>query len=250
MTGRNSQARAGEGRRRAAPCQIGEHLFSSRKDALEHFRALFLRYVPGEVVTGPDHEDLLALTERHPDATYMIGPGVDHFRIKLDNFKEGRTYTIHWVDGGSTVISYRKCINGQTPHRTQVRNALRPVIAPDIVRWRRDLFRDRADEAGRVHCAISGAPLLPHEGEVDHAHPDTFVSLVDRFLDLNGVTPERVRLRENWDGHVHRPLEDDRLAEAFRAWHEGAARLRFIRKDLNRAIGARAPKLIPAGASG
>ena len=227
------------GKRPRKSYAIGAHVFATKRAFREHFQALFLRYEPGEVVTGQDHEDLLALTERHPEAEYMIGPGIDHFRIKLDDYGVGRTYTIHWVDGQSTVISYRKCIDGQTPHRTQVQNALRPVIAPGIARWRQDLFREEADGAGRVPCAVSGVPLLPREGEVDHTYPETFSSLVDRFLATRGLRYEEVRLRENWDGHVHRPLEDDRLAEAFRAWHAGAARLRFIRRDLNRSFGAR-----------
>jgi hypothetical protein len=225
-------------RNRREPTLVGNKIFASKRAAKEHFQSLFLRHEPGEVVTGQDQEDLLALTECHPEAEYMIGPGIDHFRIKLDEYGAGRTYTIHWVDGESTVISYLKCINGQTPHRTQVRNALRPVIAPDITRWRRDLFRARGEGGGRVPCAISGSPLLPHEGEVDHVHPDTFSSLVDRFFDHNELNYDQVQLRENWDGHVHRPLKDDHLAEMFRAWHAGAARLRFIRKDLNRSLGA------------
>lgn len=192
-------------------------------------------------MTGPDHEDLLALTERHPDAAYMIGPGIDHFRVKLDEYGSGRTFTIHWVDGGLTLISYRKCISGQTPHRTQVRNAFRQVIAPDIEKWRRAHFSAREDGAGRVPCAISGVPLRPAEGQVDHVYPDTFSALVDRFMDGLGLDYSDVRLRENWDGHIHRPLEDEGLGEAFRIWHGEVARLRFIRTDLNRSLGARPP---------
>lgn len=241
--------------RKRGPLLIGPRIFSTQRDATEHFQALFLRYAPGEVVTGPDHEDLLALTERHPDAAHMIGPGIDHFRVKLDEYGSGRTFTIHWVDGGSTLISYRKCIYGQTPHRTQVRNAFRPVIAPDIEKWRRAYFSLLEDGTGRVPCAISGAPLRPVDGQVDHIHPETFSALVDRFLDKLGLDCEDVRLRENWDGHIHRPLEDEGLGEAFRIWHGEVARLRFIRTDLNRSLGARpqvsgraSPPNAPAGA--
>lgn len=137
------------------------------------------------------------------------------------------------------LTSYRKCISGQTPHRTQVRNAFRPVIARDIEEWRRAYFRLLEDETGRVPCAISGVLLRPGEGQVDHIHPDTFSSLVDRFLERLGLDYDDVRLRENWDGHIHRPLEDETLGEAFRIWHGEVARLRFIRTDLNRSLGAR-----------
>lgn len=225
--------------RKRGPLLIGPRIFSTQREATEHFQALFGRYAPGEVVIGPDHDDLLALTERHPDAGYMFGPGIDHFRIKLDEYGTGRTFTIHWIDGEWTLISYRKCISGQTPHRTQVRNAFRPVIARDIEEWRRAYFRLLEDETGRVPCAISGVLLRPGEGQVDHIHPDTFSSLVDRFLERLGLDYDDVRLRENWDGHIHRPLEDETLGEAFRIWHGEVARLRFIRTDLNRSLGAR-----------
>lgn len=229
-------------RRSRASLTIGEQTFPSKKVAIEYFQELFRRYNPGDMVIGRDHDDLLALTEKHPEADYMIGPGIDHFRIKLDEYGTGRTYKIHWVDGGETLISYRKCINGQTPHRTQVFNAFRPVIAPTIEQWRCDLFKKKADQTGRVPCEISGTPLLQREGEVDHTHPHTFSALVDQFLKIKKLTYHEVRLRENWDGHVHRPVEDDQLAEDFRVWHDMVAILRFIRKDLNRSFGDRPPR--------
>jgi hypothetical protein len=219
---------------------IGRHEFRTKKALQEHFQALFLRHDPGQVITGPDHEDLLDLTAMHPEADYMIGPGIDHFRVMVDDFGIGRTFTIYWVDGRWTRISYRKCIYGQTSHATQVRGALRTVIAPDIVRWREELFATSGDGRGRVLCPLSGDWLLPHEGQMDHAHPDTFIALSARFLESRGLRYEDVRLVENWNGHVHRPIEDRALAEAFRAWHEGAAKMRFIRTDLNRSLGARA----------
>ena len=50
--------------------------FKFQKDAIEHFRNMLECYRNGQSITGDDHDMLLALLERHPEADKKIGCGI------------------------------------------------------------------------------------------------------------------------------------------------------------------------------
>lgn len=219
--------------------EIGPHQFPTQKAAKAHFRALFARYKPGDLVDGPDHEELMELTLRHPRAAEKIGAGVDRFRVVLDPRGRARAYEIIRYDGSVTDISYVKCVCGESPHRGLVLRSLRHAVEPDVSALRQRLFRDLIGPDGRLPCELTGARLLPTEGHLDHIAPHTFLRLATLFLEAHGLDIDRVPLAPPRDGEIGRRLLEPDLAERFRTFHARVARFRFIAARENLSLGGR-----------
>jgi hypothetical protein len=56
--------------------QIGELVFASKAEAIEHFRQILYKYELGDVVNKADTRELLWLLERHPTFEQKRGVGV------------------------------------------------------------------------------------------------------------------------------------------------------------------------------
>ena len=219
--------------------EIGPRQFPTQKAAKAHFRALFARYEPGDLVDGSDHEELMELTLRHPRAAEKIGVGVDRFRVILAPGGRARAYELIRRDRSTTDVSYVKCVCGEPPHRGLVLRALRQAVEPDVSALRQRLFRTLIGEDGRLPCELTGERLLPTEGHLDHIAPHTFLRLATLFLDAHGLDIDTVPLAPPRDGEIGRRLIEPDLADRFRAFHARVARFRFIAARENLSRGGR-----------
>lgn len=92
--------------------------WSSKKDALLHFKNMLARYSVGQRVSDmTDHGDLVALLEKYDKSARQgeskTGCGIDFFS-KEQNSGEGWStagFHVHRLDGSSDDFSYRDAVN-------------------------------------------------------------------------------------------------------------------------------------------
>jgi len=90
----------------------------------------------------------------------------------------------------ATDFSFGSCVNGKAPSpMTEAIAALRAEVTEDILRKKRDWFRENGDAEGKVVCAISGARISIEEAHADHAPPRPFGTLSVAFLRARGIEP-------------------------------------------------------------
>lgn len=158
---------------------------------------------------------------------------VDHFVIE-ENFGGG-FIVIAYLPGGSHVgFSYRRPIanfynfvkTGHVKTRAEkharlLRDAMRKAVEYQCLRWEMEYPKPGA---GAVR---------------DHAYPDTFSVIVDRFILEAG---EQIELRQGTrETKFVNMLADSAVLRRWREFHEKHARLRWINKGVNSAIGDRDP---------
>lgn len=178
------------------------------------------------------HEPLLAWLASWSDHIDDIAE-VEHFVIE-ENFGGG-FIVIAYLPGGSYVgFSYHRPIANfynfvKTGHvKTKeekrarlLRDAMRKAVEYQCLRW---------EEANPKPCA--GAVR-------DHAYPGTMSSLIARFLlETGGEIELRQGTRET---KFMKVLKDSAVLKRWREFHEKRARLRWIDRGVNSAIGDRNP---------
>jgi hypothetical protein len=211
---------------------IGSYEFGSQKAAGQFVSALLNRYRPGDRVGKEDSVFLLALLERHPEYRQKRGVGYDHFEVMMGEHGT-QCFRIVRLDGSGTHFSYVSCIRGKpNPKKSQVLSALRFSIRDEISSCRIRLFDKYADAAGRVPCAITGEPLLRHEGHMDHRPPLTFEVLVATFLGALGMTYDDVLLTSPSDDQRDE-CSDTEFIRRFIEYHNRTATLDFVSAKIN-----------------
>lgn len=84
--------------------------FKNQRSALEFFKAMLNRYIPGERVKHDDALHLMSLIKRHPDYKLKVGSGIDHFGVMPGDYGTQCFYIIR-TDGITEDFSYIRCIN-------------------------------------------------------------------------------------------------------------------------------------------
>jgi hypothetical protein len=131
----------------------------------------------------------------------------------------------------SQFISYILLINQpKTNLISDFAKACRNSIIKDI-RAVKQAFFDKYSDKGFVKCQETGTDSKWEELVVDHRQPNTFSVIVDRFIELNQIDLNEIEYKVNEDNHL--VLEDESLAEKFRAYHKEKANLRIVRKERN-----------------
>lgn len=168
----------------AKPVVLASRSFPTQTAALEYFKSILHTYGIGEVVSDPEHHQLLLeLLERHRDAEEKRGVGIREFfidRTEAGDFqyvsREARGIWIRRIDGTRVDWSYQTAIKQPGP-RQNLKDALR-IAAND----RRVRIRDEAFAAGPVTCGLSGA-LIPSKDMADVIYRDpTWTELVEGFV--------------------------------------------------------------------
>jgi Protein of unknown function (DUF3223) len=184
-------------------------------------------------VSEQDATDLLSLLERHPEASVKVGIGVDHFEVRVTEFKNNSFYIVR-TNGTGTDFSFRTCVKSKAPTIKQdVLGAFRAVVIQDKIIARDVFFRANKAEDGLYVCAQSGKRIRPEEGHIDHLPPMTFEVIVETFLAGRGMRYEDVLITPNADNQTSPALTDTKLTEAFRKYHGTVAKLDFVKASVN-----------------
>lgn len=97
--------------------------WTSRKDAIEHFKRMLARYRDGDKVSNPDDEsDLRALLARYDSlvpsgSPTKAGRGVTHFSRQLNSGDGWATsgFHAHRIDGVSVDFSFYRAVKTELP---------------------------------------------------------------------------------------------------------------------------------------
>ena len=211
------------------PIQIGLMAFSSKKEALSHYKTILNSYNFGEYLTDGDFSKVLALLPLHPRAEEKIGAGVKAIRIAKLKFNT-RSFELVRNDGTCECFSYTKRINSPESSLVRFRKSCRHGVQEDLRRVKQAYF-DKHSKKGNVKCQETGELLKWEELNIDHRQPNTFSVIVERFIELHGIDVDAVKY-EGTDIFESK-IVDENLNERFRQYHKEKANLRLVKKDLN-----------------
>lgn len=219
------------------PVQIGELRFASKGEAGEHFRQMLYRHPVGSRIPAPDATELSWLLERHPEVSDKVGIGVDYFSVRSAIFGT-KCFEVVRTDGVATDFSFGSCVNSKAPlPLAEAIAALRAEVTEDILKTKRDWFREKGDADGRVACAVTGRRISLEESHADHAPPRTFGTLAIAFLTARGLQPGPDLITLPADNQYQPFLRDRALAEAWRKYHHELAVIRVVAKGVNLSRG-------------
>ncbi|MBX3208412.1 MAG: DCL family protein [Labilithrix sp.] len=176
---------------------------------------------------------LRELLERHPERDIKVGCGVARVYIGGNDFGK-RCFWIERIDGSRTDFSFISCISPPS-HESEVRTAMRRHIDSQII-----AFRDHAFSEGvAVACAITGQLVANEDAHIDHRPPNTFHTLVDRFLASESREIRTVAVEPTRDGVTAWGLADLELAARWSAFHAQYCDLQVVTKRANLSQGSR-----------
>ncbi len=217
----------------AKPVKLATRSFSKTGDAHAFFSAMLNRYQVGERVSDDDALDLAAVLERHPEYQQKIGSGLDHFEIMMTEHGT-QCFRIARIDGTGTDFSTRYGVTGRPPSRKQeVSQAFRRAVRFDLYKARDAFFKEHANAAGQITCAVTNEWIGRDEAHMDHRPPMTFEMIVITFLAHRGLSLDAVPITTGQDEQVSAELTDVDLSEAFRQYHAQVAYLDLVKRTVN-----------------
>lgn len=219
-----------------AKMAVGPHVFSTKQRVRDHARSILIGQTLEVPIEGTQREFLIGLLERHPNATRKFGCGIQDVFVRI-NWKtehyEDRCFWLRRVDGTETDWSYRECIY-PTDHRSKLLHVCRVEIHEAIKNFR-DRERERLGET--AICPISQKAFVTATAHVDHVYPDTFESLIERFIADQGLVISEVEIISGRDATIRDQFADWKLAVAWRRFHAANAVLRLLPSSTNLGIG-------------
>jgi len=132
-----------------------------------------------------------------------------------------RHFQIHRLDGSETDVSFLTAIDGKN-HRRDRLEALRVAIEPQIVDFRRQCF----DQGRRHVCPLRKVEVTPECHHIDHIPPATFMALVKRWLDAQGITLLDVAITPTTDNQIVSEMILPVQRSAWEDFHARHAQLR------------------------
>ena len=219
------------------PVTIGSNEFKFQKDALEFYKEILTRVRANAEIKGEDHEHLLALIERHPDAVQKIGVGITYF-YKAPTEMGTSCFWIHRIDGSKTDFSYLSAVTAKSKSLYQkFADACRHAVRNDLRKTKEEFFKNHADEKGCIECEVSGNKITIYESHLDHKKPLTFQVIVITFIHANQIEINNEMLSLSVDGQFETEFLDLSLKEKFREFHHRVAQLRIINPKANLSLG-------------
>ena len=204
---------------------IGAKSFRSAEHAKRHIRSIIAKTGDGERLESKEDEAfVIELFKRHPNADKKFGSGiVSAFVGRPSVYRQTKCFYILRSDGSYTDISWTECIRA-TSHRDKVVRAMRALIKPQVIEFKREFF-----DSGGDTCSLTGQPVSWYDSHVDHIPPDTFDTLVAKFVAENYVNLAAVPLLDvGADNTYVDMIDDDDLVDRWTRFHQQCARLRVV----------------------
>ena len=212
------------------PIEIGKLKFTSKKDALLHYKTILNSYEIGEELNENDFNDLFALLETHPKVTEKIGVGIK--TIKIGQIKKYNVKSFELVrnDNSTDFFSYTKRIKSPKKDFTKFSEACRQAVQEDLRNTKLAYFKNYSKK-GQVKCQETGELLKWTELNIDHRQPNTFSVIVDRFIELNNLNISKIEylIIDN----ISREFANKQLIKDFKQYHKEKANLRIVKSELN-----------------
>lgn len=209
--------------------QLSNEFLVSKAAMERRARAILSSYGHNERLKAEDEAFMVGLLRMHKRAAIKVGAGVAEVRVRFNPKFKTRSFWVVRTDGTETDFSYLKAIR-QPSSRTKFSNACRGLVSEDILSFKKRYFADHGDENGLIQCPVSLAYSDFSMSQVDHIPPDTFASILNRFIHEFRIDVEKVELVED---RIGCKFADERLANQWVAFHNEHAKLRVISRFAN-----------------
>lgn len=211
--------------------EIGPHRFNTKADVERCIRLLLESQRPtGSAFKeiAPEHTEFVAaLLDLHPHKNIVIGPGVKRYCCEACGPTALR-FMIERVDGTIWDFSWRNCISPPTQAK-RLNSVLRIEVQDQIDEFRRSLRFP-------LQCPVSKDIIYASNCHVDHAKPNTFAAIVDRWLQATGYSPDFIELlhKDKYGGRSS--IKDAAIAQQWKNYHRANANLRAVSVRANLSI--------------
>lgn len=203
---------------------IASQVFRTKKAAKDFFRDIRDRYKDGERIAQEDDGFLRDLISIHPEAEVKYGCGISHFSVERDvEFGTTRHFVIHRIDGSKTDVSFHSAIDGRNERRDRL-EALRRAIEQQILDFRNSAFAS----SNKLTCPLRGVSITETLYHIDHEPPNTFVRLVDRWLNAEGLELANLQITPPADNQIVTEMIDDAQLQSWQEFHRVNAKLRLL----------------------
>lgn len=214
--------------------------FSSKEALQDEIKRILYKYEPDSILDRTDTDFMCDVLFMHPHADEKIGAGIQNIGIQINpTYRNTRNFVVYRTDGTSTDFSYNKCLRPPT-QRALFIQACRQSITPGILAMRQAYFKQTVNPV----CPITGEFLTPENCHVDHAYPDTFRNLLERFIKHYQVDIDRVALERGGDNSASIRIADKSLEATWIDFHWHFARVRVISAEANMAIHDKDPSAV------
>lgn len=203
------------------PITIAGQSFDTKKEAKQYVRALIERYEPGEKLDPHDQAFVLELLSLHPHYEQKRGVGIEYVTVDLEISFGGRNkhFIIYRTNNSYTDFSWVKCFDGSS-HRREVQSAMRAAINDQIIDFR------NAELPKNPICPFRKIKLDKTNSHADHAHPVTFISLVESWVQTVGGF-ESVKINVGVDGQTSATMADEGQRQQWQDFHRRSAQFRL-----------------------
>jgi len=208
---------------------IGDKIYATKKDALNHYKTILNSYDFGEILNQIDFTDVFDLLETHPNIKEKIGVGIEKIRIAKLQYRT-KSFELVRFDNSTEYISYTKRINSPKSDFTRFREACRQAVQEYLRKVKLDYF-DKNSKKGQVKCQETGELLNWEDLSIDHRQPNTFSVIVDRFIELYNIDIQKIEYIQVDGGQNE--LANEELKKKFKEYHKEKANLRIVKKTLN-----------------
>ena len=222
--------------------EIGEHIFKTKKEALNHYKIILNSYEFGQTLNENDFKELIELLKKHPHSESKFGIGIEVVKIvKIPKYNT-KAFELQRIDNSTEVFSYINCLSeGFRKNRNTFAKACRQAVQEDLRNVKLAYFQKHSKK-GKVKCQETNELVTWEKLVIDHRQPNTFSVIVDRFIELYKVDVLNISYIEKLEGVNE--FEDEYIKQKFREYHKDKATLRIVKKSLNssRAYQARISK--------
>lgn len=212
------------------PIQIGPRCFPTKKAAKNFYRDIRDAYPEDGLRISDEHaEELIEMVAYHHEADDKIGCGIDYFRVETDSeWGTTRHFMIHRKDGSSTDVSFLAAIDGRNTRSDRL-EAMRQAIADQVQNFKARMYQDTEF----VKCALTGEDVAAEDCHIDHCSPDTFITLVNKWVKLWGGDLSDVKITPPADNQVTTLMTDVDQVKSWSEFHRKYAKLRVLSKRAN-----------------
>jgi len=209
---------------------IGDKNFPTKASAELFIRELLTRWKGKLFISGDDAQFVESLLALHPRQHLIIDCGLKHIKVQEIDKGYVRFLAVR-VDSSIRDFSWRQCLSPKS-QRSQVMSICRSVVEPQIMQFRNEFWSGRRT----ADCPITSKPMSIRDSDVDHAPPNTFVVLVEKWVQVLMMDFELIEI-EYRSGYEERSCFTERwLEQDWADYHLQLAVLRVVSSAANRGI--------------
>ena len=149
--------------------------------------------------------------------------------ISLDFYKN-KCYKFVFADGSYEIPSLNACISANRMFVKNIMVCFREAISYQMRSYKSKYFKETGVN-NKVKCMLSGLECRWNECDVDHVAPNTFVNLLNKFLQEKNLKLKQIQTIDFIDGGS--ALADKNLSIEWQKYHYDNAVLRVLKTEVH-----------------